>query len=90
MKKILFLLSIVSLIFLSACSHNEEKSINDDIDLTNCASFFDGCNICSVQDGSLTACTMNPCDSGTVVESKCLKTVEELNEQKNLSGSDIE
>jgi len=78
------------LIFLSACSHNEEITSNS-IDLTNCASFFDGCNICTVESGSITSCTTNDCGmTGELEDTKCLKTVEELNEQKKLSGSNIE
>lgn len=90
MRKMFFVLAILSLISLSACSHNKE-TINNELDLTNCASFFDGCNICTVESGSITSCTTNECGmTGEIGETKCLKTVEELNEQKKLSNSDIE
>lgn len=89
MKKVFLFLVVSSLIFLSACSQKEENNINNDVDLTNCVSFFDGCNICSVEDGQITSCTTNVCGTtGKIEETKCLKTVEELEAQKNLSGKD--
>ncbi len=39
------------------------------IDLTNCVSYFDGCNHCSVKDGKPDACTLMYCDKPT--EPRC-------------------
>lgn len=41
------------------------------IDLTNCISYFDGCNHCSVKDGKADACTLMYCE--TPSEPKCLE-----------------
>jgi hypothetical protein len=41
------------------------------IDLTNCTSYFDGCNNCSVKDGKPDACTLMYCE--TPAEPKCLQ-----------------
>ena len=41
------------------------------IDLTNCVSYFDGCNNCSVRDGKADACTLMYCE--TPAEPKCLQ-----------------
>jgi hypothetical protein len=43
------------------------------IDLTNCVSYFDGCNNCSVKDGKADACTLMYCE--TPSEAKCLEYV---------------
>lgn len=45
------------------------------IDLTNCVSYFDGCNTCTVKDGELEACTLMYCE--TPAEPKCLEYAEE-------------
>lgn len=39
------------------------------IDLTNCVSYFDGCNNCSVENGKPSACTLMYCE--TPSEPKC-------------------
>lgn len=39
------------------------------MDLTNCVSYFDGCNNCSVKDGRPDACTLMYCE--TPSEPKC-------------------
>ena len=41
------------------------------IDLTNCISYFDGCNHCTVKDGKPEACTLMYCEKPT--EPKCLQ-----------------
>lgn len=41
------------------------------IDLTNCVSYFDGCNNCTVKDGKADACTLMYCE--TPSEPKCLQ-----------------
>jgi hypothetical protein len=41
------------------------------IDLTNCISYFDGCNNCSVKDGKVDACILMFCE--TPSEPKCLE-----------------
>lgn len=41
------------------------------LDLTNCISYFDGCNNCSVKDGKAEACTMMYCEKPS--EPKCLE-----------------
>lgn len=38
---------------------------NTGIDLTNCTSYFDGCNNCMVESGVVTACTMMYCETPT-------------------------
>ncbi len=45
------------LLFLVSCT-----PIND-TDLTNCKTYFDGCNTCSVVEGSLQGCTEKACES---------------------------
>jgi len=42
-------------------------------DLTNCESYFDGCNTCTVANRTMMACTMMMCDESTLQEAKCLK-----------------
>ncbi len=41
------------------------------IDLTNCVSYFDGCNNCSVKDGKADACTLMYCETPSAP--KCLE-----------------
>jgi len=41
------------------------------IDLTNCISYFDGCNNCSVKNGKADACTLMYCEKPS--EPKCLQ-----------------
>jgi len=45
------------------------EQISTGIDLTNCVSYFDGCNNCSVKDGKVEACTLMYCE--TPSEPKC-------------------
>jgi len=45
------------------------KYIQTGIDLSNCISYFDGCNNCSVKDGKADACTLMYCE--TPSEPKC-------------------
>ena len=45
--------------------------VSTGIDLTNCVSYFDGCNNCSVKDGKADACTLMYCE--TPAEPKCLQ-----------------
>jgi hypothetical protein len=52
--------------------------ISTGIDLTNCVSYFDGCNNCSVKDGKPDACTLMYCETPT--EPKCLQYATENNE----------
>ena len=44
------------------------------IDLTNCTSYFDGCNTCFVQSGQVGGCTRMYCETQT--EPKCLEYVQ--------------
>ncbi len=46
-------------------------TVSTGIDLTNCVSYFDGCNHCSVKDGKADACTLMYCEKPT--EPKCLQ-----------------
>ncbi|MEI8091208.1 MAG: hypothetical protein WCG98_02975 [bacterium] len=39
--------------------------------MTNCVSYFDGCNNCSVKDGKADACTLMYCEKPS--EPKCLQ-----------------
>ncbi|MEI8091206.1 MAG: hypothetical protein WCG98_02965 [bacterium] len=43
--------------------------VSTGIDLTNCVSYFDGCNNCSVKDGKVDACTKMYCEKPS--EPKC-------------------
>ena len=43
------------------------------IDITNCTSYFDGCNTCDVTDGTITSCTENVCE--TPADSQCLEYI---------------
>lgn len=52
-----------------------EWECKEDIDLSNCESYFDGCNNCSVLDWKPNACTMMYCEKP--VEPKCLKYKDE-------------
>lgn len=47
----------------------EACATSGEIDLTNCISYFDGCNNCSVKDGKPDACTLMYCE--TPAEPKC-------------------
>ncbi len=42
-------------------------------DLTNCESYFDGCNTCMVANSTVMGCTMMACDEGATKDAKCLK-----------------
>lgn len=42
-------------------------------DLSNCESFFDGCNTCFVQDGKIGGCTRMYCEPEMLTPAKCLK-----------------
>ena len=44
------------------------------IDLSNCTSYFDGCNTCFVQGGQIGGCTRMYCE--TPAEPKCLEYVQ--------------
>ncbi|MCX6823272.1 MAG: DUF333 domain-containing protein [candidate division SR1 bacterium] len=46
-------------------------TVTTGLDLTNCVSYFDGCNHCSVKDGKADACTLMYCEKPT--EPKCLQ-----------------
>ena len=46
-----------------------EQTTTTGIDLTNCISYFDGCNNCTVENGKLSACTLMYCE--TPAEPKC-------------------
>lgn len=56
------------------------ETSENEIDLSMCESYFDGCNTCMVEDGEVTACTKKYCMENE--EPKCLKwkdpTPEEL------------
>ncbi|OQB42669.1 MAG: hypothetical protein BWY04_00107 [candidate division CPR1 bacterium ADurb.Bin160] len=43
------------------------------MDLTDCVSYFDGCNTCTVENGRPSACTLMYC--ATPSEPKCLQKV---------------
>ena len=58
------------------------------LDLTNCVSYFDGCNNCTVKDGKPEACTLMYCETPT--EPKCNQygSGNEITETE-LTGSEI-
>ncbi len=66
-KKILFLLMLIALIVLSACSNDF------DTDLSDCKRYYDGCNICQVENGKITTCTKMLCQENK--EPKCLESI---------------
>lgn len=68
-------------IIWSSGDKNILKSWN--IDLTNCISYFDGCNTCDVEDGEIIACTEIYCEN--YEEPKCLEYIWDNQEQGNLS-----
>ena len=60
--------------FSLTAKHNQISqtgTVSTWIDLTNCVSYFDGCNHCSVKDGKPDACTLMYCEKPT--EPKCLQ-----------------
>jgi len=60
-----------------------QKDQKDEIDLTNCVSYFDGCNTCDVEDGETTACTEIYCEK--YEEPKCLEYTWDNQGQENLT-----
>ena len=52
-----------------AAMPTEACTTSGEIDLTNCISYFDGCNNCTVKDGKPDACTLMYCE--TPAEPKC-------------------
>ncbi len=56
------------------------------IDLTNCISYFDGCNNCMVQSGQVTACTRMYCE--TPSEPKCLEYTRTGSESTDSESTD--
>lgn len=62
----------------------ETWAIGTWIDLTNCVSYFDGCNNCMVMSGEVTACTKMYCE--TPSEPKCLQY--DTGSEQNISGQE--
>ena len=60
-------------LFISACTNtdNSPSDTNDDIDLMNCISYYDGCNTCQVVNGEIGGCTKMYCEE--YKEPKCLE-----------------
>lgn len=86
MRKVLVILWFMSLVLLTACCNEKKSNQSNTLDLTNCISYFDWCNICSVQSWQITSCTTNICDDAEMItETKCLKTIEEY-EAENTTG----
>ena len=56
-----------------AFMRGECKKGDAKIDLTNCESYFDGCNTCFVKDGIVGGCTRMYCSPEMMEEPKCLK-----------------
>lgn len=71
MKKIILLPALVMVLFLFGCTQISDSSAPD-VDLTNCKSYFDGCNGCTVVDGKIEMCTEKECE--VYSEPKCLKS----------------
>lgn len=67
-----------------------EWETSSEIDLTNCISYFDGCNNCSVENGRPNACTLMYCETPT--EPKCnqysTETWEVVNNSENTSSGE--
>ena len=64
MDKLLIALLVIALFLLVGCNKSDTS-----IDLTNCKSYFDGCNGCNVENGKITSCTEKFCD--VYSEPKC-------------------
>jgi len=81
MKKTILVLIAVSCLLIVSCSVEKSISYGDDalgddeiIDLTNCISYYDGCNTCGVVDGKISGCTEIGCDGGDYSKgAKCLE-----------------
>jgi len=74
MKKIIFSLFISIFSFAGFVSANE-------VDLEQCSSYYDGCNVCGVMNGEVWVCTERYCE--TYDEPKCLeeKTSDDTKQQ---------
>jgi len=51
--------------------YKDEVATSTSVDLTNCESYFDGCNNCFVENGKVAGCTKMYCQTPT--EPKCTK-----------------
>lgn len=60
---------VLTTLWISMDTQTQPTETNTGIDLTNCISYFDGCNNCSVKDGKPDACTLMYCE--TPAEPKC-------------------
>lgn len=76
MKKLLSVVLLASILVVFGCTKTtptpNDVVLEPTIDLTNCISYFDGCNTCTVEDGKPNACTLMYCDTPTG-EPKCLE-----------------
>ena len=57
-KKRILIGAFFLVLFLISCT----KISNSDLDLTNCKTYFDGCNTCSIIDGEIEGCTEIGCE----------------------------
>ncbi|HRX64152.1 MAG TPA: hypothetical protein P5060_03555 [Candidatus Absconditabacterales bacterium] len=59
----------------------DEEEKDTTIDLTDCVSYFDGCNTCMVVSGEISGCTRMYCETNE--EAKCLKYIgDDINEEE--------
>jgi len=58
MKKTIIIGTFFLVLFLVSCTQVSESGV----DLTNCKSYFDGCNTCSVVNGEIEMCTEIGCE----------------------------
>lgn len=103
MKKFLRIFGAVVVAILLACCvyflierNTDDQAATTGIDLTNCISYFDGCNNCMVVSGEVTSCTKMYCK--TPEAPKCLEyatgattdVVTDALDQASLDRSNIE
>jgi hypothetical protein len=73
MKRIIIGVSLIFLIILTGCNQKEELTVG----LSDCKTYFDGCNTCSVVDGKIDGCTEKACESidgsSAYKETECLE-----------------
>lgn len=79
LRKLIILIVIICILLLIRKNTTRLNTTPPDIaltgiDLTNCTSYFDGCNNCMIQSGQIGGCTRKYCETPT--EPKCLAYVD--------------
>lgn len=77
-KKLLqhFLMLGILSVLLTSCATNQDIQLTAEAAIvsipSNCTSWFDGCNVCSVENSKLAACTRKMCFEDSQQPPKCL------------------